>query len=585
MNSRSSRNRDQSALAAAARSVGVGNRCTRRGMPNVSDNRLLADRRSPHRRGTALLVVLVVVTLLSLAAYTFSELMVTESRASRQYSRDAQVRELANSAVEYVAANVGNPELDLGELPNYYHNPALFENVTVVESDSPEGRGWFSVVAPVESDAQSQSLRFGLMNESSRLNLNTLLDSGLDEDTQRYMLVILPGMTDDIADSILDWLDEDESTRAYGAESDYYLGMVPAYYAKNGPIESIDELLLVRDMTPELLYGEDSNRNGILDPNENDGSLTLPEDNADGVLDLGLYVYLTMNSLESNLRPDGSSKIDVNQSLLTELYDQIAEEYDEDVATFITAYRLFGATNVEPLDLSAHYPDNSTGDVDTDAAIQNLATSIARSLTGGSEGTVTRGGLDLSQGATVEIESLFELIGAEVDAQVNGQPATLTSPYSVDYESVKDLMENFSNTSSSTLKGRININEAREPVLLSIPTMPEELAAAIVATRPSTGEGSSVDDVLARRTNTGWLLVEGLADVTTMRMIDAYVTTGGSVYRLQAVGRFGGPGPSARVEAILDASGELPKLTFRQDLTDLGTGYALEQLQPSTQSR
>ena len=398
------------------------------------------------------------------------------------------------------------------------------------------------------------------------------------------MLLVLPGMTDDIADSILDWLDEDTETRAYGAESDYYQGQTPSYFAKDGPIESIDELLLVRDMTPELLYGEDTNRNGLLDPNENDGALTLPDDNANGVLDLGLYVYLTTDSIESNLRSDGSARIDVNQPLLTELYDQIAEEYDEELATFITAYRLFGATNVPPLDLSVHYPDNSTGDIDTDAALQNLATSIARSLAGGGEGTVTRGGLDLSQGAAVDIESIYELVGAEVAAETETGPTTMTSPFGIDAESLNLLLENFATESSSTLKGRININEAREPVLLSIPTMPEELASAIILSRPSTAEGAAVEDVLSQRTNTGWLLLEGLADVTTMRMIDAYITTGGSVHRMQVVGRFTGRGPASRIEAVIDASEELPKLTFRQDLTDLGAGYTLDQLRPSVQS-
>jgi hypothetical protein len=47
----------------------------------------------------------------------------------------------------------------------------------------------------------------------------------------------------------------------------------------------VDEVRLVYGATLEILYGEDVNRNGILDPNENDGDVTLPLDNADGRID------------------------------------------------------------------------------------------------------------------------------------------------------------------------------------------------------------------------------------------------------------------------------------------------------------
>ena len=542
-----------------------------------------AGERAKARRASALLVVLVVVTLLSLAAYTFSELMVAESRASRQYYRDAQSRELANSAVEYVAAWLGSPVVDEGQTPNYYHNAAVFAGVQVVTSDLAEGQGWFTVVAPVESDTLAGSVRFGLMNESARLNVNAIVNYEVDEDTQRMMLLGIPGMTEELADKILDWIDTDDTPRAYGAESDTYQGMVPPYDARNGPLDSIDELLLVEGVTPELLYGEDANRNGLLDPNENDGEVSLPLDNADGILDVGWASYLTVSSRESNLRPDASSKIDINQGVLTELYDQIDEEFGEDLAVFITAYRLYGATNVEPLETSTTGSSNSstTGNAQTDTALNNLATSVARAITGGNQGSVTRGGLDLSTGATTDVASLFELLGAEVEAQVNGQPTTLTSPFTASSESLQLLLENFTTNSATSIDGRININEARQEVLMGIPGMPTDLPGAIVAARPVTRDGAPVDDVLAQRSNTGWLLLEGLADVTTMRMIDQYVTTGGQIYRMQAVGRFTGNGPTARVEAIIDATEDLPKVIYRRDLSDLGAGYRSDLLRPA----
>ncbi|HEY7776844.1 MAG TPA: general secretion pathway protein GspK, partial [Kineobactrum sp.] len=49
-----------------------------------------------------------------------------------------------------------------------------------------------------------------------------------------------------------DWLDEDNATRADGAEDDYYLAQTPAYRAANRPMTSASELRTVATVTPEL---------------------------------------------------------------------------------------------------------------------------------------------------------------------------------------------------------------------------------------------------------------------------------------------------------------------------------------------
>jgi len=70
--------------------------------------------------------------------------------------------------------------------------------------------------------------------------------------------------------------------------------MDPPYRCKNGLFESADELRLVYNMDMEMLYGDDANMNGALDPNENDGDDTAPHDDRNGVLDPGLLEYLTV---------------------------------------------------------------------------------------------------------------------------------------------------------------------------------------------------------------------------------------------------------------------------------------------------
>ena len=65
-----------------------------------------------------------------------------------------------------------------------------------------------------------------------------------------------------ISDSVLDWVDTDKNHRLNGAEDDYYRKKNPPYFAKNGEIETLDELLKIRGMTKEILYGSANKNDG-----------------------------------------------------------------------------------------------------------------------------------------------------------------------------------------------------------------------------------------------------------------------------------------------------------------------------------
>jgi hypothetical protein len=309
---------------------------------------------SGERRGSVLLIVLVVVVLLALGAYSFSELMVTENEATVMYGRGVQSRAFADSGVEMVAALLSNRLV--ASQTNIFDNPELFQGVLMREGDTPRGMGRFSIVAPLDADPSSQSVRFGLIDESSKLNLNALVKLDLDDDEMREILMGLPGMTYEIADSILDWIDDDDEPRQFGAEADYYLTLDPPYAPANGPLKSLDELLLVAGVTPWLLFGEDANRNGLLDPNENDGDASPPWDNADGYLDRGWSAFLTVHSREVNLQLDGTPRIDLNNNTLSDLYDELEQVYGEEVAQFVIAYRMYG-----PYDPEVEYPESPGG--------------------------------------------------------------------------------------------------------------------------------------------------------------------------------------------------------------------------------
>jgi len=95
----------------------------------------------------------------------------------------------------------------------------------------------------------------------NKLDLSALLESDKrDPGTARRALMQLPGMTEAIADAILDWLDEDDESREFGAEADYYQSLTDPGTPRNGPIESLEELLMVRDVSEALLSGLSSGR-------------------------------------------------------------------------------------------------------------------------------------------------------------------------------------------------------------------------------------------------------------------------------------------------------------------------------------
>lgn len=564
------------------------------------------------RRGSVLLIVLVVVAMLTLVAYNYSHTMVTELEATTIYASDVQAREAADSGVEYVATILGNrtdPALE-----NLQHNPNLFMGKTIIPSERPRGTARFTVIAPVEHSTGRNAIRYGLMDESAKLNLNLLLSMKLSDDEIHDMLLNIPGMTVEAVDAILDWIDTDDTKRQYGAESETYESMKPPYKAKNGPIESLDELLMVQGVTPALLYGEDANRNGLLDPNEDDGDASPPLDNRNGVLDHGWVSYLTAHSRESNLRADGREKIHLNNGLLTDLYDALEEEFDEKTAKYVIAIRMNGPKTTPTASTSGNKSSSSSSKSSTSSskssgsnnkssgsrgsssssssqgqqqqqqqAVQGLTKAIASAaLSPG--GKVTRGGIDITSGGQYQIKSIWVLFGSTATVNIGGANQTLKSPWPAEPAQLQPLLpkllDALSITNDEYLDGRININQARREILLGIPDLDEELVDKIIAAQKLDSNGQPSPDVIQLHNTTGWMYFEGVIDYDQMQTLDPYFTARGDVYRAQILGYFDGGGPVTRLEAMVDGTQKPPRIIFQRDLNDLGHGYSRTQLLP-----
>ncbi len=525
-------------------------------------------------RGMVLILVLLVVSALSLGALAFSELMVHQRETVHLAERQAQAWALAESGLEAA-------KLLLTEQPDvrysngeWLDNADWFRGVLVLDDDEARGRGRFAVVAPAPADDMLGGIRFGLECESAKLNLNTLLSESSDAAEARGRLMGLPGMTEETADAILDWLDDDDEPRDFGAEAPYYESLASPYRPANGPLRRIEELLHVRGVTREHLFGADTRQTGLPD-SPGFAALGLPADR-------GWAAYLTLDSRELDRQPDGRPKIDLNQDDMENLYAELEEAVGVEWAAFIVGYRqqeeLYDEagrasasssrrSSQSSRQRSRREPSDGEGD-DSDEDDDEVEY----------EDRIT-GELDLSRPAAQTLDSVLDLIGQSILVEyADREKQVVVSPlFPDDRDAMRDylpaLLECVTIEASDTPAGRVNVNLAAAEVLGGVPGIDADLAAQIVARRPATpADASPVQQTPA------WLLIEGLVTLDEMRELLPRLTTGGSVYRAQVIGFFDEGGPIVRLEAVLDATTLPVRVVSLKDLTVLGRGFQPEEL-------
>ena len=497
---------------------------------------------APKRAGSILLLVLVVVAMMSLTVGSYLALMQNEHTATRYGGRRLQARLLVESGVEYLQAILSQTEDEIERQGGLSDNSDLLQSILVVEDTLSDFQGRFTVLVSAMENGLYDDLRYGIENESAKLNLNTLIEDDDDEnDTARERLLAIPGIDSAMADAILDWLDEDDTPREFGVEQSHYQELSPSYQPRNGPLTALDELLMVQGVTPELLYGFDTNRSYAVDAQEQRARGALEEiDNNDGDMNRGISAYLTLHSLEELKTSGGEDKINVNGADLEQLYEALRKVTSEAGAKFIVAYRQNGPATKE-----------ATGEALDTASLE----------------------LDLKKEATTEIASLFDLVDARVSVQVKKDKPVkmLNSPWKnapTTYRNgFRDLLDHVQVDDSKQIAGRVNIDLASRPVLKSIPGMTEIVVDQILSQRVSESRGAE-----GEVRHPVWILAKGIVTLEEMKQIAPYVTTGGDVFSAQVVGYFEGTSPRARAEVILDRTGEKPKIVSWQELSQLGPG-------------
>lgn len=272
---------------------------------------------SSNNKGLALMMVLWVLILLGALATEFAYSMRTEVNATKNYKEDIESYYLAKAGINMGIAELyqnarfhsihpefgfisgialdsdheesqetANQTVATTETPdtasqdisqNINDNPISTESSSETGDDKLE----FEIIERTDLPLGNGSVSYKIADENGKININTASREVLVK-TLEASGVERGDENSTIADSILDWIDSNQNHRLNGAESDYYLSLDPPYEAKNDVLNSLDELLKIKGMTEEILYGSPDN-----------------EENPETASYLGLINFLTVQNVKT----------------------------------------------------------------------------------------------------------------------------------------------------------------------------------------------------------------------------------------------------------------------------------------------
>lgn len=189
--------------------------------------------------GIALFIVLWVLTIIMAIVFSFSFATRTETYSLISFKEGIERKFIAEAGIERAKI----------EILYRRQNPAS-EDIWRIDGTAYEdafGEGYYKVK---------------ITDETGKVNINTASDIIL---RNLFSNMGIPSKeVDAIVDSIMDWKDKDDFHRLSGAESDYYMSLQNPYKAKNADFDTLEELIMVKGISSEMLYGKEDKR-GIID--------------------------------------------------------------------------------------------------------------------------------------------------------------------------------------------------------------------------------------------------------------------------------------------------------------------------------
>ncbi len=198
--------------------------------------------------GIALIIVMICVTVLAILAGGFAYSMKVETRLARNSNSEEELEWLGRSGIEY-ARWILAEEM---KIPSENYDA---ENQ--VWAGGPGGIGTTNTpLVDVQRTVKlgNGSFTWKIVDHERKMNINTAGQPIL----QQAMILagVDAGETTPLVSSILDWIDPNVNAHhIQGAKSDYYRNLPHPYDAKNGPIDDLSELLLIKGISPDLYWG------------------------------------------------------------------------------------------------------------------------------------------------------------------------------------------------------------------------------------------------------------------------------------------------------------------------------------------
>lgn len=558
---------------------------------------------SPRRPAMALMVVVVLTMLIALGAYRFSFYMESEYRLTRLHEEQVHAKLAALSGIELAASIAELPAAERSNLGGMYDNRPLFqvsiEAPTNVSTRSESvGSTWqFALVSPavgnaaganrklsssLDTEQDSNNIRFGFENESAKLHIPTLLE--WDRRTPghaRATLLALPGATEQLVDTWLRGLGvAKQRSTATGGSS--LLDRLEASGENNNQQSDMDLL-------KSMWFGGDLNQNYRLDSLEvrlteqlftqqQGGARVSPagpatnraaSNSTDASAPPPAWQrYVTWHSGQRNETQAGQPRINLNETNLQALHQKMIAVWPADWANFVIAMRQYGPATT---------PANPTAPAGETTPAQSEAFTP-----------------DFSKPASYTFKSPLDLIGAVVQIPVpNPQPAPdgktnvttkrIRNPFSSDLSEVRNYLGRVLDASTTDPRpfsiGRVDVSEATAEVLAGVPGIDAGLAQQIVQQRTSSAGASTTEplDTIA------WLLNGAGLDLAKLKSIEPYITSRNDVYSVQSVGFRDNLSPVYRCTATIDARQIPAQIRNHQIWHPWDRGFSIDQLNSPSQ--
>lgn len=225
-------------------------------------------RLNSNQNGIAMMIVLWVLVLLIALATEFAFSMKMEVNTTRNYKEDTEGYYLAKAGLNLALTElIKNASFhSIHEEHGWIMGKPISKPETNPKPDNEtEPVQDFDIVNRTDIEMGNGTISYSIRDENGKISINSAPKATLNK------LLAYSGVSekldqDTISDSILDWIDANKNHRLNGAEDNYYRTKSPPYFAKNGGIETLNELLKIRGITEEILYGspeEDGEYKGI----------------------------------------------------------------------------------------------------------------------------------------------------------------------------------------------------------------------------------------------------------------------------------------------------------------------------------